>query len=155
MDSPIDKNVSYYIDDKNIVNLSGIVGIKLSSPSYKGFGIASDINFLFEPIPYNTISIDKKEFNSNSVLINNNSKNSFVFTKFNPSFSLEASIFYEIKGEASRVRIAVGGCITNYNVYNTYYQSKIDNIKLKEYLNLKPIDLPYGIFVRFSWFISN
>jgi len=95
-DSPAERMVSYYIDDKDIINLSGIVGFKLSTPTFKGFGIMSDANFLFDPIPYNSVS--------------------------------------------------------NYNVYNSYYRAKIDNIYLRDYLKLKPNDLSTVIFLRVSGF---
>jgi hypothetical protein len=62
--SPQDRSVSYDIEDDNIINLTGITEVKFSSPVYKGFGISSDFNFLFEPVPFNTVSIDKNIFDA-------------------------------------------------------------------------------------------
>ena len=151
-DSPAERMVSYYIDDKDIINLSGIVGLKLSTPTFKGFGIMSDANFLFDPIPYNSVSVDKKYFDANSYLEKNKIKSRTVFTHFNPSFSLQLSLFYEIKQDSRKMRFALGAGVTNYNVYNTYYRAKIDNIYLRDYLKLRPNDLSTVIFLRVSGF---
>lgn len=118
-ESPVDKYSSYYIDDKKNINLSGIIGVKFSTPTYKGFGLMSDVNFLFEPIPYNAISIDKRTFDTNSNLTEDKSKNKMVFTHFNPNFNIQVNLFYEVKKDSKKMRFALGGGITNYNAYNT------------------------------------
>lgn len=149
-ESPVDKYSSYYIDDKNIINLSGIIGLKFSTPTYKGFGLMSDANFVFEPIPYNTISLDKRTFDTNSNLTDDKSKNKVVFTHFNPNFNIQISSFYEVKKDSKRMRFALGGGITNYNAYNTYYRAKVDHIRLKEHLKLRPCNISAMVFIRIS-----
>ncbi len=143
-ESPKDKNKAYYIDD-NIFNLNCITGLKLSSPTYKNLGIMADLNFLFEPIPFNSVSI--KVVNAGD----EESKNKFVFTRFNPSYQLQASLFYNIKKQNKKImQISLGTGISNYNPYNTYYRSTIDNIKLKNQLSLSSSKIGYTVFLRLS-----
>lgn len=132
--------------------MSGIIGVKFSTPTYKGFGLMSDANFLFEPIPYNAISIDKRTFDTNSNLIEDKSKNKMVFTHFNPNFNIQVNLFYEVKKDSKKMRFALGGGITNYNAYNTYYRAKVDDIRLKEHLKLRPDNISAMVFVRMSGF---
>lgn len=151
-DSPVENDVSYYLDDNNIINLSGLIGLKLSTPTFRGFGLMSDLNFLFEPIPYNSVSVDKKYFDTNTNLIQGKGKNKFVFTQFNPAFSFQLSAFYELKQGNHKMRFAFGGGTTNYNIYNTYRKAKIDGIALKNHLKLRPDKLSTQIFLRVSGF---
>jgi hypothetical protein len=150
-DSPRENNVRYYLDD-NIVNISGAVGLKLSTPTYKGFGLMSDFNFLFEPIPFNLVSVDKKYFDSRGNLSDDKNKSKIVFTNFNPAYAVQLSIFYEIKKEDKRMRLGLGTGFTNYNVYNAYYRAKVDNIRLKDHLTLRPDKSSTMIFLRISGF---
>ncbi len=84
-DSPTNNKIVYYIDD-NIVNLYCVTGFKASAPTFKNIGLAADLNFQFEPIPFNTISVTEKTFKSdNDLFPAEKSKNKFVYTHFNPS----------------------------------------------------------------------
>lgn len=152
IESPADKYNSYYIDDKSIINLSAITGVKFSTPTYRGFGLMSDVNFLFEPIPYNAISIDKRTFDTNGNMIEDKNKNKMVFTHFNPSFNIQLSLFYEVKKGSKKMRYALGGGLTNYNAYNSYFRAKIDGISLKEHLKLRPDNISAMVFLRLSGF---
>ena len=109
----------------------------------------SDVNFLFEPIPYNAISIDKRTFDMNSNLTEDKSKNKMVFTHFNPNFNIQVNLFYEVKKDLKKMRFALGGGITNYN---TYYWAKVDDIRLEEHLKLHPDNISAMVFVRMSGF---
>lgn len=84
----------------------------------------ADLNLLFEPIPFNSVFI--KIVNAG----NEESKNKFVFTRFNLSYQLQASLFYNIKKQNKKImQISLGTGISNYNPNNTYYRSIIINIK--------------------------
>ncbi|MDD4516662.1 hypothetical protein [Massilibacteroides sp.] len=149
-DSPKEKNVSYNLNDNNIINLSGVLGLKLVTPTFKDFGLMSDFNFLFEPIPFNVASVDKRIYDLGGNRMEEKSKNKMVYTQFNPAFSIQLSLFYDYKQNGKKTRFALGGGITNYNAYNTYYHAKIDDIRLKDHLKLKPNNLSAMIFIRVS-----
>ncbi|MEG0109037.1 MAG: hypothetical protein RR705_09340 [Lachnospiraceae bacterium] len=143
-DSPSDERVSYYIDDNNLLNLNGDLGVKSVTPTYKGIGLFADLSFLFDPIPVNVVSIDKRvSYPMEEV----KSKNKMVYTHFNPSYSLKLGVFYQLKTGG---QIAIGGEITSFNPYNVYYQTTIDAIKLNQYLKLAPDKQTYSVFIRIS-----
>jgi hypothetical protein len=143
-ESPNDKNTVYYIDD-NIFNLNCVTGLKISFPAYKNIGVLADFNFLFEPVPFNSVSV--KSINPET----EKNRNKFIFTRFNPAYQLQASLFYNIKKEDEKtVQIAIGGGISDYNPYNTYYRATIDKIKLKDHLDLSTSKMAYTVFLRLS-----
>ncbi len=148
-DSPTNNNVVYYIDD-NIVNFYCTTGFKAASPTLKGVGLMADLDFRFEPIPYNSISIDKNTFDPSTLNPKSESKNKYVFTHFNPSYNLQLSLFYDLKKDNRITRFSIGGGVGNYNAYNTYCQATVDNIKLRDHLILKPTSLTFSAFVRVS-----
>lgn len=149
-DSSKENNVNYAVDDNNIINLSGVFGLKFVTPTFKNLGLMSDFNFLFEPIPFNVASVDKRIFDLGGNRVEEKSKNKMVYTQFNPAFSIQLSLFYDYKQNGKKTRFALGGGSTNYNAYNTYYHAKIDDIRLKDHLKLKPNNLSAMIFIRIS-----
>jgi hypothetical protein len=150
-DSPNDGRSVYYLNE-NIYELNGIVGLKVATPVYKNFGIMGDANFLFEPIPFNMISVEHNVFDAANAYPDKRDKNKIVYTYFNPAYLLQLCVFYDLKKDAGRTRIAVGCGISNHNPYNAYYRTKIDGVPLKNYLQLKPDDCGFLIFIRFFGF---
>lgn len=149
--SPNENKVYYNIDDNTIVNLNGLFGLKLSTPIMGKFGVTSDLNFVFEPIPFNAFSIDKKYYDTHGNLIDRKNKNRMIFTHFNPSYLLQVSVFYEISRENNKkLRLALGSGITNYNPYNTYYNASIDGILIKNYSELIPKNPTLSFFIRIT-----
>jgi hypothetical protein len=151
LDSPTNDKVVYYIDD-NIINFYCITGLKIASPIVNNIGLMLDLNFHFEPIPFNSVSVEKKTFESNNSIVHEDRKNRLIYTYFNPSYNLQLSIFYDLKNENRKIRFALGCGLGNYNSYNSYYRTKIDDIRLKDYLKLKPNDLTFSTFIRISVF---
>jgi hypothetical protein len=145
--SPADEKTTYNLDSQ-VFNLNAIAGIKIASPTFKNIGIMADLNFMFEPIPYNYVGIDKQIFDSQNNYPTEKSKSKVVYSKFNPSYSFEVSLFYQRNYKKMRGRIALGVGTTNFNPYNTYYQAKIDGIRLKDYAKLKPGHNSFLIFIR-------
>lgn len=124
--------IDYSINEKhfedNLYSLEGIIGIKLSSPTYKHFGLTSDVNFLFEPIPVANITIGyPKEDNVK-----------YVYTEFNPGFEIQGGIFYE----KEHVRFVLGGGVSNYNPYFAYYKYAGD----KSLFNKNQINVFFRIY---------
>lgn len=148
-ESPANDRVYYELNEP-IFNLNGILGLKLSSPTYKKFGVMAGFNFMFSPIPFNLVGIDKRIYESDYRHSEEKSKSRMVYTRFNPSYNVELSVFYENKAKARYTRIAFGGGITNYNPYNSYYYAKIDNLRLKEHARLRPNDVGLMFFIRLS-----
>lgn len=148
--SPTDSKVYYRLDEP-IVNLNGIVGLKLSTPTYKKVGMMADFNFMFAPIPFYPVGIEKEiSAHPGDAFPKEKSKTRIAYTKFSPSYSVEFSLFYENKANGGRGRIAVGGGITNYNPYSPYYHAKIDNLRLRECTRLRPDDIGVVLFIRLS-----
>lgn len=148
-DSPSNNRVVYYIDDK-IINLNCVTGIKISTSTIKNIGLMTDFNFQFEPIPFNSVSLDKKTFENNSLVPAEKSKNKWVFTHFNPSYNIQVSLFYNLKNERRVTQLALGWGLGNYNAYNTYYRATVDELKLRNYLKLKPDKANFSVFLRIS-----
>ena len=149
--SPKDDKVYYNIDDNSIINFNGILGLKLSTPIIGGFGVMSDFNFVFEPIPFNAFSIDKKFYDISGNLTNSKSKNMMIFTHFNPSYLLQLSVFYEIKKDnTKKLRFALGSGMTNYNPYNTYYHAKVDDVLIRDHMKLIPQKPTFSFFFRIT-----
>jgi hypothetical protein len=150
IDSPTESNV-YYSLDGSVVHLNGILSLKLSSPVYKRIGATTDFNFLFEPIPFGLASIEKNRYDPNKLSSDTSTKYKAVYTRFNPSYSIQFGLFYEIEGKRnSKTRLSLGCGITNFNPYNTYYLATIDNIPLKNHMKLRPDDLGIQLFIRLS-----
>lgn len=149
--SPKEDKVYYNIDDTSIINFNGILGLKLSTPIIGRFGLMSDFKFVFEPIPFNAFSIDKNFYDISGNLTNSKSKNRMIFTKFNPSYLLQLSVFDEIKKENTRkLRLTLGVGVTNYNPYNTYYHAKVDNVLIRDFLELIPQKPTFSFFIRIT-----
>lgn len=144
-DSPKENQAAYYIDDKHLLNLNAEVGIKLATPTFKGVGVFSDLSFLFDPIPYNAISIEKRIVMPTSE--ETKSRNKMVYTHFNPNVSLKMGLFYKLNTGG---QIALGGEISSFNPYNVYKQATVDNIRLKDHLQLTLNKPTYAVFIRFS-----
>lgn len=140
--SSADHSVGYTIDDR-LISLRGEVGIKLLTPTYKRVGLFSDLTFLFAPIPFNFVSVDRKNFGTGE----SKYLNKMVYTQFSPGYSLKIGPFYRCQHDAD---IALGVEITNFNPCSAYYRTTFDKIRLKERLRLKPDEPSIGLFIRCS-----
>lgn len=124
--------VGPYRISERIYNLNGVTGLKLASPIYKKFGLIADARFMFAPIPFYPVNMESDDKNKTKV----------VFTRFNPSYSLELSIAYGA--------FSLGGGITSFNPYNAYYRASLGGYRLREHLQLKPDKVGAILFVRFT-----
>ena len=147
LDSPFESSVVYDIDD-NIVNMNAIAGLKLTSPTWKDFGLGVDLDFQFEPIPYSPISVNKLTYNLSGNNYTKKDVGKNVYSRFNPSYHLQFSLIYHIKKQTSQLKLAIGYGISNYNVYNGYYRATIEGAQLNRHLKLKPNRIGSSIFVR-------
>ena len=147
--SPKDGQIYYDLDDK-VFNLNGSLGLRLSTPVYKKMGMATDFNFIFDPIPFDVVSIEKTIYEPNSYRYDEKDITKFVFSRFNPSYRIDLSLFFEKETNVGRARIYLGGAITNFNPYNGYYRAKVDGMRLKDHIKLRSNDLNYVIFIRLS-----
>lgn len=144
-DSPKDNRVSYHIEDDPLLNLNGEIGLKLATPTIKGIGLFSDLSFLFDPIPFNAISVEKRI--STPSTLETKIRNKMVYTHFNPNVSLKMGLLYKLRTGG---QIAIGGEVGSFNPYNVYYRATVDNIKLRDHLTLISDKPTYSIFIRFS-----
>lgn len=147
-------NVIYNIKD-NIINVNGLIGIKSSTPTMYNIGLMADGSFLFEPIPVNTTSINKEFIDNKGIIYKVENKNSIIYTHFNPAINIQTGFFYDIKNKDSEIlRIAIGLGLDSQNPYNTYNHTVIDNLKIRDYIKLKPNKNTISYFFRLS-FIYN
>jgi hypothetical protein len=139
----------YYIDDK-IMNLFGVTGLKFATPVLGNIGLMTDADFQFSPIPFNFVSIESSAPNSDF----RNYRNRFVYTRFNPSYNIQISAFYNLRNRYDKndrsARLAIGLGFGNHNPLNTYYRVVIDDIHLRDHLKLKPEKMNFSVFVRVS-----
>ncbi|GAB6009986.1 hypothetical protein [Dysgonomonas reticulitermitis] len=98
-DSPKNRNTVYYIENDKMISLYCMVGLKAVTPSYKHIGLIANLNFQFEPIPFNTVAIDKKTFSLGNTMPESKYISKFVFTRFNPCYNLQLGLFYDLKSE--------------------------------------------------------
>ena len=147
--SPKDSQIYYDLEDK-VFNLNGSLGLRLSTPVYKRIGMSTDFNFVFDPIPFDVVSIERRTYEPNSYGHDEKDKTQFVFSRFNPSYRIDLSFFYEKETKVGRARLSLGGAITNLNPYNGYYRAKVDGLRLKDHVKLRSNDLNYVIFIRLS-----
>ncbi|NDV70195.1 porin family protein [Dysgonomonas sp. 25] len=141
---------TYDVED-HIINLAGSVGVKLSTPTVKGFGVEADAAFLFDPIPFNAVVMEKRYYSLHGDY-RERDKTKMVFTQFNPSYHLQVGLFYEKKQQTGVLRFTLGAGLTNYNPYQPYYRAKIDGVRLKDELTLRPDRQSLSIFFRVSGF---
>ena len=106
--------------------MNAITGLKLTSPTWKNLGLGVDLDFQFEPIPFNPISVEKLTYNLSGDYYTTKDVGKNVYSRFNPSYHLQFSLIYHIKQQNSRLKLALGYGISNYNVYNGYYRAKVE-----------------------------
>lgn len=147
--SPTEQHVSYNLDAP-ILHLNGILGIKLASPVYKKFGLAADANFMFAPIPFDVVGIDKEIYDPQTLSADEKNRSRVVYTHFNPSYSVLFSVFYRHKASSGKGRMSLGAGFSNYNPYNSYYRAKVDGLRLKEYAVLRPDWLNFVLALRLA-----
>lgn len=150
INSPISNNDDYYFNEDKQFEIQGILGFSLSSPIHANFGIMLESSFLFDIIPYDNISYILDSRNTIGKTSNYESKkyDKWIYNHFNPSFSLELSIFVSKKSSPARVNFGIG--INNQNPLNAYYRAIIDGFKLKNYADLSFDKLNIVLFLRFS-----
>lgn len=150
INSPISNNEDYYFSEDKRFEIQGILGFSLSSPIHSNFGIMFESSFLFNIIPYDNISYSIDSENKIGRTSNYESKkyDKWIYNHFNPSFSLELSIFVSKKSSPARLNFGIG--INNQNPLNAYYRATIDGFKLKDYADLSFYKMNIVLFIRFS-----
>jgi hypothetical protein len=153
-DSPTDDDVSYHIDE-TVGALNGMVGLKVSTPTWHHMGIAMDALFVFAPIPYQLVGVDRKT----SIMrgeIEETRLSKMVYTHFSPSYSFQMSCFYSMFDAKNKSigRLSIGCGLNNYNAHHGYYHATLDGISLRKYLKLIPRKMGIEVFARYAFAID-
>lgn len=139
-----DRTMSYDIANL-LISLRGEVGLKWQTPATSRVGFFADLSFLFAPIPFNRVSMERKR--SSFTMGEKSNINKIVYTHFSPGYSLKMGPLYHVTGST---QIALGVEITSFNPYSAYYRATVDDIRLKEHLQLSSNQPGIGFFIRCS-----
>jgi hypothetical protein len=151
-DSPTNQQVWYDIDDNTVMSLNASIGAKVASPTLIGkVGVFGSADFLFAPIPYNLISIDRVSNNPRDEWDNRKTISKLVYTKFSPNYSLKVGLYYKPN---ERTQGAIGFELGNFNPYISYREAKIDGLRVKDHVDLRKRGFTYGVFVRLSGLVQ-
>lgn len=95
-------------------------------------GIYGNGSFLFEPIPFDYISIEKRtgnDLNRQPEIIEK-----FQFTKFSPGVFAEAGLFHHFKRGDKGFRLFIGLGYGWYDMYTVYRRVTFDGQTLSKFL---------------------
>jgi hypothetical protein len=140
------RGVRYHIDN-NVVNLFAATGLRFVTPAFRNIGLMADADFVFEPIPFLFASISSYDFRYGHIGM---SRTSLVYTRFNPSYNIQISAFYNFTRGGSRGRLAVGFGLDSYNPLNTYYRATVNDIRLRDHVRLRSERMNFSVFLRLS-----
>ena len=144
---PHNTEIRYHIDDR-VFDFLAITGLRLATPAFRNIGLMADVNFMIEPIPLGFVSVSRTDFSNPPGPPARSYHSRFVYTRFNSGYNIQLSAFHNFNSED--FRLAVGFGFGNFNPLNTYYRAVLNDIRLSNYLRLRPERMNFSIFVRFS-----
>ena len=101
--------------------LIGTLGAKFSTPCFKYFGLTGDLDFMFEPIPWNVFTLRSGD---------EDHETGSIYNGFNPGISAQLGFFYE----KNNSRFVLGSGISNYNPFCPYYKYEHVPVPRNDYL---------------------
>lgn len=118
----------YSLDGKNVPHLNFVLSVFYMRPLITNTGIYGNASFLFEPIPYQYVSIEKRTSSDWNQIPENHGK--FQYSGFSPGTFAEAGLFHDFKKGDKGVRLFVGFGYGWYDMYAAYRRTTIDGQRL-------------------------
>jgi hypothetical protein len=123
---------SYYLDYNSVEHLNIVLSAFYIRPLMYSMGIYGNGSVLFEPIPYQYISIEKQRVNDLNPVPENLGK--FQYTGFSPGAFAEAGLFYDFKKGDRGFRLFIGFGYGWYDIYAAFRRTTIDGQKLSMHI---------------------
>ena len=123
-----EETIHYSLDEKNVSHLNIVLSVFYMRPLISNTGIYGNGSFLFEPIPYQYVSIEKRTGSDLNQIPENLGK--FQYSGFSPGTFAEAGLFQNFKNGGKGFRLFVGFGYGWYDMYAAYRRTTIDGQKL-------------------------
>jgi hypothetical protein len=121
-----EQTVRYSIDEKKVQHLNIVLSAFYMRPLVRNTGIYGNGSILFEPVPFDYISIEK--WTGNDPISENRGK--FQYSGFSPGAFAEAGLFHDFKKRNKGFRLFIGFGYGWYDMYAAYRRTTIDGQKL-------------------------
>lgn len=123
----------YYINEPT-AKLVSVSSIFLAQKILKNAGICTDIQLLFEPIPFSYVPLT---VNSNGM---NDYKGKYLYSGFNPGYRINSGVFIDENKKEHKYRYIFSIGYGWYDTFNDYRRAVIDNQRIVEHIPVnKPI----------------
>jgi hypothetical protein len=126
--SKLDKSWGVYSLDENVLRLNSVSSATYICPIYKQTGIYGSGSFIFEPIPFDYISIDKQTESKNV------SKGKYIFSRFTPGAFLETGIFHSFNKNNKALKLFCGIGYGWYDPFADYRSCTLDGQNLSSHI---------------------
>lgn len=122
----------YYLSDENVNHLNMVLATSFMCPLVHNVGIYVNGSFLFEPIPFDYISVEKEiisdQYQESETL------GKFQSTRFSPGVFTEAGLFYDFNRAGPGFRLFVGFGYGWYDMHVAYRKTVIDGQRLSRFM---------------------
>jgi hypothetical protein len=132
----------YSVDDNNVWHLNIILSAFYMRPLIRNTGIYGNGSFLFEPVPFDYISVEKRAGNDWYQVPEERGK--LQYSGFSPGAFAEAGLFHDFKAREGKkgLRVFVGFGYGWYDMYAAFRRATIDGQKLSTQIRT-PLDNYY------------
>lgn len=131
--SNVEQTSSYYLHSKSAKHLNIVLSTFYMRSLIGNIGIYGNGSFLFEPIPFDYISIEKRtgsDLNRQPEIIGK-----FQFSKFSPGVFVEAGLFHHFKRGDKGFRLFIGLGYGWYDMYTAHRSVILDGQSLSKFLS--------------------
>lgn len=122
------QTIHYYLDEKTVRHFNIVLSAFYIRTLIRNTGIYGNCSFLFEPVPYQHISIEKRTGNDWNQVPENYGK--FQYSGFSPGTFADAGLFHDFKKGDKGFRLFLGFGYGWYDMYSAYRRTIIDGQKL-------------------------
>jgi hypothetical protein len=127
-----EQTIHYYLDEKNVRHINIVLSVFYMRPFIRNTGMYGKGSVLFEPIPYQYLSIEKRTGNDWNLVPENHGK--FQYSGFSPGTFAEAGLFYDFKKGDRGFRLFIGFGYGWYDIYAAFRRTTIDGQKLSMHI---------------------
>ncbi|NDW12162.1 hypothetical protein D0T50_04560 [Bacteroides sp. 214] len=142
------QNIYYSLDDENYKHINITSSLFFLLPLSKTIGLYNHNSFFFEPVPLESVSLDKTTYGAEGEQTKTVSK--LQYSRFSPGVFSEIGLYCNLNKKENRLKLFLGFGCGWYDVYSAFRHCTIDKQRLEEYvtrnkayyrISLKLIDL--------------
>jgi len=126
--SNVEKTSCYYLDNNNVQHVNVVLSAFYIRPLMYNMGIYGNYSILFEPIPYEYISIDKRTNNDLNQVPEH--IGGFQYSGFSPGTFADAGFFRNFVKDDKGFRLFIGFGYGWYDMYAAYRRATINGQSL-------------------------